>query len=322
RFIQIEEGQLVTLIADIPRRTWRVVQWENGQQIVANVDIVTDSSLSGDGSTASPLRVTSPGISQVRTNDSLIGDGTPANPLAVKEAGLSQVATDSSISGSGTQSDPLRVASPGLQQVAVDESLAGNGTTGSPLRVKDKGLSAVTTDPTLSGKGTLEDPLRVVTPASSGNWLPEGVIAAPQVVNFATPFVQQGYEGNIHTGLVGFHLENAALGAEVLLMHDGRDFGVSLPPNAYLVDFQNRLSKIEAGKFNRILFKLLPGVGGTFDVLIARVDVADYEVYDHEGYCLLRNWQQLDNYLLQGRGNALLSTASGWTGGGSNYNAV
>ncbi|MEL6696242.1 MAG: hypothetical protein AAFP89_08370, partial [Bacteroidota bacterium] len=121
---------------------------------------------------------------------------------------------------------------------------------------------------------------------------------------------------------IGFHLENAALGAEVLIMHDGRDFGVSLPPNAYLVDFQNRLSKIEAGKFNRILFKLLPGVGGTFDVLIARVDVADYEVYDHEGYRLLRNWQQLDNYLLQGRGNVLISTASGWTGEGSNYNAV
>ncbi|MEO0640359.1 MAG: hypothetical protein AAFY70_11575, partial [Bacteroidota bacterium] len=165
-------------------------------------------------------------------------------------------------------------------------------------------------------------PLRVVTSASSGNWSPESAIVAPQVVNFMTPFVQQGYEGNIHTGTVTVDLSNAAHAAEVLLMHDGNNLSFSLPSDTYLVDLQNQLKNVTPGKFNRILLKLMPGFNGTKDVLVSRVDVDDYEVYDKDGFMLLRNWQRIENFTRQGRGNTLRSTESGWTGGGSNYNAI
>ncbi|MEL6628423.1 MAG: hypothetical protein AAFQ92_23070 [Bacteroidota bacterium] len=324
QFFTLENGQMLSLLADRIHSVWRVIQWESGVALNGGgiSQVFSDGTLAGNGTSGNPLRVAQPGLSQVATNDSLTGNGTSGNPLAVAQAGLSQVATDDTLNGNGTSGNPLSVAQSGLSQVSTDDTLNGDGTNGNPLTVASPGLSEVVTNASLNGKGTAEDPLRVVTSASSGNWSPESGIVAPQTVNFMTPFVQQGYEGNMHTGTVTVDLSNAANGAEVLLMHDGNNLSFSMPSDTYLVDLQNQLQSITPGKFNRILLKLMPGVGGSKDILVSRVDVDDYEVYDTDGFMLLRNWQRIENFTRQGRGNTLRSTESGWTGGGSNYNAI
>jgi hypothetical protein len=103
------------------------------------VNVKTDTSLTGNGTTATPLAV------NVKTGTSLTGNGTTATPLAVN------VKTDTSLTGNGTTASPLAV------NVKTDTSLTGNGTAATPLAVNVN----VKTDTSLTGNGTTATPLAV-----------------------------------------------------------------------------------------------------------------------------------------------------------------
>jgi hypothetical protein len=73
----------------------------------------------------------------VSTDATLTGNGTSGSPLSVAAPGLASVTTDTTLTGAGTVGSPLSVAAPGLASVTTDTTLTGSGTVGSPLSVAD-----------------------------------------------------------------------------------------------------------------------------------------------------------------------------------------
>ena len=134
------------------------------------------TSITGTGTEADPLTVTAVPASVV-TDASLTGDGSAASPLAVVRTQLDEqikVASDASISGDGTAASPLAVVLTQLDEqvkVASDASISGDGTAASPLAVVPSSLDqkvAVATGPLISGNGTEDFPLDVDLAALAG----------------------------------------------------------------------------------------------------------------------------------------------------------
>lgn len=79
-----------------------------------SISVITDSTLTGDGTLLNPLHVVAGGggLTTVATDDTIDGDGTPGNPLSVNFDEI-EVHTDSTLTGDGSDDNPLHVVSSG-----------------------------------------------------------------------------------------------------------------------------------------------------------------------------------------------------------------
>jgi len=143
-------------------------------QLDERVKVASDASISGDGTTASPLAVVPSSLAKqvvVATGTLISGNGTEEFPLDVDLAALAGeveiVADGTTITGTGEDASPLTVAFAGLAEkiaVAVAGGLSGDGTTASPLAV-----DLVTDGVTITGAGTADDPLVAVGGSGGGS---------------------------------------------------------------------------------------------------------------------------------------------------------
>lgn len=138
----------------------------NGDGTLANplkvdpdtVSVATNATLTGNGTTASPL-----GVVPIVTNATLTGNGFAGNPLGVVAQSVA-VATDGiTITGNGTTASPL-TAMNGTVAVATDGvTIGGAGVTASPLHVLPNTVAVAVNAP-LTGNGTTATPLGLTTP--------------------------------------------------------------------------------------------------------------------------------------------------------------
>ena len=140
--------------------------------------VISDSTLTGDGSADDPLEVAIPFTSAEKAKLAALSTD--------QGGGLSSVSSDATLTGSGTTGSPLKVAVPyssaektklaGLSNdVTSNATLTGDGTSTSPLGVTTPFTSSektklaslkadVTSNATLTGDGTVGSPLGVTTP--------------------------------------------------------------------------------------------------------------------------------------------------------------
>lgn len=106
--------------------------WNTSQQMFLNSQAITPS----------------PGTVAVVTDSTLTGSGTTTSPLHVVPPATGSVAvvTDTTLTGNGTTGSPLHVVPPAAGSVGVvtNTTLTGNGTTGSPLSLQTTGVTAGT----------------------------------------------------------------------------------------------------------------------------------------------------------------------------------
>lgn len=145
---------------------WVLVTDGNGNISFTNApgggitQVATDATLTGLGTTASPLGVVAHGVAVAADGVTISGNGTTASPLAVISHTVA-VATDGiTITGNGTAADPL-VVPPDTVSIATNATLTGTGTASSPLGVVPNSVP-VATGATLHGNGTTGSPLGVV----------------------------------------------------------------------------------------------------------------------------------------------------------------
>lgn len=162
--------------------------------------VVTDNTLTGDGSGGDPLGVDITNIAVDLAGDvssavdgtTIAGNGKTATPLHVVPAGLDHniavVDDGTTIAGTGKTGSPLHVVPAGLDNtvaVAADgTTIGGTGKTGSTLHVIPGGLNGqvgVAVDSTLTGNGTTGNPLHVVASGAT-----PGVFQA-SFTGFGTP---------------------------------------------------------------------------------------------------------------------------------------
>lgn len=177
---------------------WDGTNWSNNT--VSTTDgVFTDSSLQGNGLSATPLalvpvngggvgtftylggsvdqygRITTPincatPLLSVAHDGTLSGNGAAGSPLTVLYAptGSTGIAHDTTLTGDGTTASPLTVsyAPPGSTGIVHDTTLSGNGETAYPLEVVSApaGSTAVAVDATLTGNGLTATPLAVASP--------------------------------------------------------------------------------------------------------------------------------------------------------------
>ena len=143
--------------------------------------VVTASPIVGNGTLASPIdinivsaiaEISAAGGVPVVHNASLTGQGTTASPLGVdwSQQPALNVQHDGSMTGQGTAGNPLSVnwASAPAINVQHDGTMTGSGTAGSPLSVNGLALASqipVSAITPITGNGTLASPLTVDTPA-------------------------------------------------------------------------------------------------------------------------------------------------------------
>jgi hypothetical protein len=161
--------------------------------IIPEATVSSDDSIDGTGSAASPLSVNVASLhDRVRVavdTTTITGDGTTASPLAAIIPSDYPVATDSTLTGDGTDEAPLAVNAPALAgQVAVltDASLTGSGVEGDPLAVVFPPLFVHTDGVSITGAGTEEDPLTVAavpaTVITDASLSGDGSVASPLAV--------------------------------------------------------------------------------------------------------------------------------------------
>lgn len=143
----------------------------NGVVIVNNTDaqnpvvefggVITDASLSGNGSAGSPLSVASPsGVQSVNDDGNgvvSVDNADPLNPIIE----FNGVNTDATITGDGTAGSPLSAVADGVQSVSDD----GGGVVSVDNTDPDNPIiefNGVNTDSTITGDGTAGSPLSAV----------------------------------------------------------------------------------------------------------------------------------------------------------------
>jgi hypothetical protein len=119
--------------------------------------IVTDATLTGAGTAASPLHAVIPAIV---TDATLTGLGTVASPLHAVIPAASALVTDATLTGLGTAASPLHAVSTAFVGVTVTGPITGNGTSGTPLALDLNALlNALAALPTWCAKVNVCGPL-------------------------------------------------------------------------------------------------------------------------------------------------------------------
>ena len=127
---------------------------------IALKKVYTDATMTGLGTSASPLHVEASAITPTTVytdGDTIQGDGSIGTPVALKK-----VYTDSSLTGLGTLASPLHATG---SAITDDITIQGDGTVGDPIALK----KVFTDMDTLTGDGT------------SANYLSLGKVYADQV---------------------------------------------------------------------------------------------------------------------------------------------
>lgn len=120
----------------------------------------------GDGVTVSDsgggvieVAVSGGGGGSVVTNGTLTGDGTGGDPLGINPGAVPIVTDGDTIAGNGTTGSPIHT-NPGHIAIVTDgDTIVGNGTTGSPIHTNPGHVAVVADGTTITGNGTTGSPL-------------------------------------------------------------------------------------------------------------------------------------------------------------------
>lgn len=156
-------------------------------------EVATDATLSGLGTTTSPLGVVPHAVAVAADGVTISGNGTSASPLAVIGHTVS-VATDGiTITGNGTAANPLLVPPDSVAIASDGLTITGNGTSASPLRAMTGAVAVITDGVTIAGTGVTASPLHVlpnsVAVAVSAPLTGNGTTATP--LGLSTPLALQ-----------------------------------------------------------------------------------------------------------------------------------
>jgi len=172
--------------------TNQVLQWNGSAWVAGNAGVQTNNTLSGDGSSANPLKLAD---QSAASGQVLQWNGSSWNPATISGGvgdnwGTQFVQKNVTLEGNGTGASPLKLAQQGA---ANGESLLWNGSVWGP------GKPAISVDGVFTGQGTPANPLKLgqqgaangdVLRWSGTTWVP----GAP----FSLPYFGSG------TGAVGF----------------------------------------------------------------------------------------------------------------------